>query len=170
MLLNRRNFAALAALSLSGCGFTPLYGGPQGTNASAALETVQVQNIPDRTGQILRLTLQQNLYRNGPPVQALYLLSVGYSISATGEGIQADSSTTRTRFTATAQWSLSPIGQPSRILTSGGATAMNAINVIDQQYFAGTLETQTVNQQLANEISTQITAQLMAWFRVHPSS
>lgn len=170
MLLNRRNFAALAALALSGCGFTPLYGGAQGTNASATLETIKVENIPERTGQILRQTLQQDLYRNGQPVQELYSLSVGYAITTTSEGIQADSSSSRGRITATANWSLSPIGNPSKVLTSGTATALNAVNVIDQQYFAGTLEMQAVNQQLANEISAQITAQLMAWFRLHPGS
>lgn len=139
-------------------------------DTSAALETVQVQNIPDRTGQILRQALQQDFYRNGQPVQALYLLSVNYSIAQTGEGIQADSSTTRTRFNATAQWRLSPIGQPSRTLVSGNATTMDALNIIDQQYFAANLETNTVDQQLATEISNQITAQLAAWFHAHPGS
>lgn len=169
-MLNRKNFVALAALALSGCGFTPLYGGQRGENASAALETVQVQNIPERPGQLLRLALQQDLYRNGQPVQTLYLLSVSYGISETLEGVQEDSSTTRGRYVATAQWRLSPIGQPSQTLASGNATAMDALNIIDQQYFASTLETQTVNQQLANEISAQITTQLVTWFRAHPGS
>lgn len=170
MLLNPKTLAAFALLALSGCGFTPLYGGAQGSAASTTLETVQVQNIPNRTGQVLRQTLQQDFYRNGQPVQALYLLSVTYDINQTGEGVQEDSSTTRTRFTATAHWRLSPIGQPDQTLLAGNAIAMDALNILDQQYFAANLETQTVDQQLAHEVSAQITAQLMAWFRTHPAS
>ena len=170
MSLNHKYFAVLALLPLAGCGFSPLYGGAQGAQASAALETIQVQNLPDRPGQILREALQQDLYRNGQPVQALYLLSVKYTINQTGEGVQEDSSTTRTRFNEVAQWRLSPIGQPDQVLVSGDATAMDAINIIDQQYFAANLETQTVDQQLANELSAQITAELAAWLRAHPGS
>lgn len=170
MLLNHKKLAVFAFLALSACGFSPLYGGPQGEQASAALENVQVQTIPDRPGQVLQQALQENFYRNGQPVQALYTLSVGYNINQLSEGIQEDSSATRVRFDATAHWQLSPIGQPSKILASGNASAMNAMNVIDQQYFAGSLETQTIDQQLANQISEQITAQLMGWFRTHPGS
>ncbi|MGE4482042.1 LPS assembly lipoprotein LptE [Acidocella sp.] len=156
--------------ALTGCGFTPLYGGAKGQAASASLEMVQVQNIPDRTGQMLRQSLQQKFYTNGAPTRELYTLSVNYSISQTGEGVQADSSTSRTRFNATAAWRLAPIGQPSQTLVSGNATAMDALNIIDQQYFATNLETDTVNQQLADEISSQITTELAAWFHAHPGS
>jgi len=161
---------SLALLALSGCGFSPLYGGAQGQAASASLETVAVQNIPERTGQMLRLSLQQQLYTSGQPVTELYTLSVSYNIVQTGEGIQEDSSTSRTRFNANATWHLSPIGKPSVTLASGNATAMDAMNIIDQQYFASNLETDTVNQQLANEVAAQITTELAAWFRAHPNS
>ncbi len=170
MLLKLKFPAAFALLALSGCGFSPLYGGAQGQGANAALETVKVQNIPDRNGQILRQALQQQLYTSGEPTQELYTLSVNYSIAQIGEGVQADSSTTRTRFNANALWKLSPIGNPAVTLASGNATAADALNIIDQQYFASNLEAETTNQQLADEISTQITAQLAAWFRAHPSS
>jgi LPS-assembly lipoprotein len=168
--LSRRAFTALALLALSGCGFAPLYGGAQGQAASAGLESVQVQNIPERTGQLLRLSLEQQLHAQGQPVTEQYTLIVNYGIDQTGEGLQADSSTTRTRFDAHAAWRLSPIGNPAITLISGNATAMDALNIIDQQYFASNLETETVNQQLADEISAQITAQLAAWFRAHPNS
>lgn len=168
MLLNRKFLSCFALLALAGCGFTPLYGGTD--VASARLETVQVQTIPDRTGQILYQTLQQDFYTNGAPTQALYQLSVDYSIQQVGEGVQQDSSTTRTRFMAVAHWRLSPIGEPAKVLKAGQAVAMDGLNILDQQYFAATLETETVDNQLANEIAAQITTQLAAWFRAHPAS
>ncbi|MBU6418779.1 MAG: hypothetical protein KGQ79_03530 [Proteobacteria bacterium] len=167
---SNKSFAAFALLALSGCGFAPLYGGAQGQAATAGLDTVQVQNIPNRTGQMLRETLQQQLYTDGAPTTELYSLSVSYTINQNLIGIQEDSSSTRDRFNATAIWKLTPIGNPNQVLASGNATAMDALNVIDQQYFASNLETETVNQQLANEIAGQITTQLAAWFRAHPSS
>ncbi len=170
MSLNRKPFALFALFALSACGFSPLYGGVQGQGASAVLETVQVGNIPDRTGQVLRQDLQQQLYTNGTPTTELYMLAVSYRVVQTGEGIQADSSTTRNRFNAIATWTLSPVGNPGVTLTSGNATAMDALNVIDQQYFASNLEADTVQGQLAQQISAQITGQLAAWFRLHPNS
>ncbi len=170
MSSSRKSLIALALLALSGCGFTPLYGGAQGQAASAGLEAVAVQNIPERTGQMLRQSLQQQLYTAGQPVTEHYTLSVNYSINQTGEGVQEDSSTSRTRFDAHAAWRLSPIGNPAVTLASGNATAMDALNIIDQQYFASNLETDTVNQQLSDQIAAQITVQLAAWFRTHPNS
>ncbi len=170
MSLSRKPLAALALLALSGCGFTPLYGGEQGAVASAGLEAVNVQNIPERTGQMLRLDLEQQLHAGGQPMTELYALSVNYGIGQTGEGVQADSSISRMRFNANATWRLTPIGNPSVTLASGNATAMDAMNIIDQQYFASNLETDTVNQQLSDQIAQQITIQLAAWFRAHPNS
>ena len=170
-MLSKLKFpAAFALLALSACGFSPLYGGARGQGASAALETVQVANIPDRTGQVLRQELEQQIHTNGAPTTELYTLAVSYKVIQTGEGIQADSSTTRNRFNAIATWKLTPIGNPGVTLTSGNATAMDALNVIDQQYFASNLEADTVQGQLAQQISAQITAQLAAWFRLHPNS
>lgn len=170
MLLSRKSFAALALLALSGCGFSPLYGGAQGEASSAKMQAVAVQNIPERTGQMLRLNLEQQLHTDGQPVTELYSLSVSLSINQTGEGIQEDNSNTRTRFDAHAHWRLTPIGDPEKTLASGNATAMDAMNIIDQQYFASTLETDTVNRQLTNQIAGQITTQIAAWFRTHPNS
>lgn len=162
--------ALSALLALAGCGFTPLYGGDAGATAAAQLDTVAVQNIPERPGQILRESLQTQFYVAGAPVQERYALSVTYTVTPSAIGILEDTASTRTRYTAKAMWTLSPIGTPAQVLAKGTATAMNAEDVIDQQYFAADLQTNTVNQQLADEIATDITAQLTAWFRTHPQA
>lgn len=161
----------LAALSLTACGFTPLYG-DSGADDSVQqrLGEVAVANIPDRTGQLLRQSLQDQLQIAGAPSQELYLLSVNYNIGVQGIGVQADTSTTRDRFTATATWTLSPIGSPQAPLIQGQASTEDALNIIDQQYFQITLETNTINQQLANEIAAQISTQVAAYFKTHPNA
>jgi len=139
------------------------------TPVAQQLDTVQVQNIPERTGQILREALDAQLHAAGAPTTQLYTLSVAYGIASTGIGIQADTSTTRQRFTATASWTLAPIGSPATPLATGQATTEDALNTIDQQIFAQNLETDTVNQELATEIAQQIDTQLAAYFKSHSS-
>jgi LPS-assembly lipoprotein len=167
-LSSSRKFLAL--LALAGCGFTPLYGGEAGDSASARLDAVTVQNIPERTGQMLRMSLETHLHADGAPTSQIYALNVSYSINTSTIGEQADSSATRNRMTGVANWTLTPIGTPAQPLATGTATAMDAANIIDQQYFALDLETDTVNQHLADQIAEQITIQLAAWFRAHPNA
>ena len=147
-----------------------MYGGDDGATASAKLDEVDVRNIPERPGQLLRQSLETQLHAAGAPSSELYALNVTYSVTSIGIGVQEDTSVTRNRFTATAKWTLTPIGDPSKTLASGMTTAMDAENIIDQQYFALTLESETVNRQLADMVAAQITAQVAAWFRAHPDA
>jgi LPS-assembly lipoprotein len=166
----KRAASLLALLALAGCGFTPLYGGDGGQEASAQLGEIAVNNIPDRTGQMLRISLETKLHANGAPVTELYALTVSYGIATTDIGVLQDSATTYSRMAATANWRLTPIGDPAHPLTTGTATALDSANIIDQQYFALTMETETVNQRLADSVAAQIATQLAIWFRNHPSA
>jgi LPS-assembly lipoprotein len=114
--------------------------------------------------------LEDQLQAAGAPTQELYLLSVSYNINVQAIGLQQDTSATRQRFTATATWALAPIGNPGNPLTRGLASTEDALNIIDQQYFQITLETNTINQQLADEIAAQISAQVAAYFKTHPGA
>lgn len=163
--------ALLAAGTLAGCGFTPLYGdSDQSGGVARQLDEVDVQNIPERTGQMLRDQLQYQLHAAGAPTSELYSLAVGYTISAQNSGVQQDSSVTYNRFVANAVWTLSPIGNPAAPLATGRASTENQINIIDQQYFAQTLETNTVNQQIADTLAQEIDTQLAAYFKAHPGA
>jgi len=168
-LSSSRNLFALAALgALAGCGFSPLYGnGPDSTPVAQQLDEVAVANIPERTGQMLRESLQDQLEAAGAPTVQHYTLNVAYSIAGQAVGIQEDTSASRIRVIATASWSLSPIGQPGERLTAGQATTEDALNVIDEQYFAQELESTTLDQQLADEIAAQITSQVAVYFKSH---
>ncbi len=153
-------------LLLSACGFSPLYGQP-GADVAIQLDQVQVANIPERNGQMLRQSLETQFQAAGAPTVQRYVLQVNYSINVAGIGIQTDTSVTRNRFIATASWTLAPVGTPATPLTTGFASTENAANVIDQQYFALTLETTTIDQQLADTIAAQISTQVAAYFKTH---
>jgi LPS-assembly lipoprotein len=168
ILSSSRSLALVGLAALCGCGFSPLYAqGGDSTPVAARLDTVEVANIPERTGQLLRQSLQTQLHTAGAPGEQDYQLSVSYAIDNAQIGEQADSSFTRQRFTARATWKLAPIGDPAHPLATGQATTEDALNVIDQQYFAEKLETDTVDRQLANEIAARITTQLAVYFKTH---
>lgn len=167
LLLNRKILVAAALLALGGCGFSPVYGG--GNDVQARLDEVKVAPIADRPGQELRQSIEDEMQVAGAPTQQLYLLTVDYSIGSQGIGVQADTATTRQRFNATAHWVLSPIGQPGSPLASGMASTADALNIINQQYFAQTLETNTVDRQLAQQIAGQIVTQVSIYFKGHPA-
>jgi LPS-assembly lipoprotein len=160
----------LALAPLGGCGFTPLYGQSGSSTVATKLDTVEVQNIPERTGQMLRLALETQLHADGAPSEQLYSLVVGYGLGIASVGEQQDSSYTRERFNGSAHWILSPIGTPGRPLTQGTVTTEDALNIINEQYFALQLETSTVEQQIANQLAAQITSQVATYFKTHPQS
>jgi LPS-assembly lipoprotein len=119
---------------------------------------------------MLRISLESQLHMAGTPGTELYALNVSYGIATSDVGVLLDSATTRSRVMATAKWSLAPIGDPGHPLVTGTATGQDAANIIDQQYFALDLETDTLNQHLADTVAAEITIQLAAWFRVHPNA
>ncbi|HQT66968.1 MAG TPA: LPS assembly lipoprotein LptE [Acetobacteraceae bacterium] len=172
-----RIFLIPALLALTGCGFQPLYGNQdQQANGlsvpvAQSLDEIQIGLIPDRTGQILHQALEDDLQRDGAPTVELYHLTINnYGIGSQVIGIQTDSSATRLRYIANANWTLSPISDPRRILTKGNAQANDAINILDQQYFALSLQDTQVKTTIAREIAEQITAGLAIYFRKHPQA
>lgn len=167
----RQCLLCLGLMTLTACGFTPLYGdNGDAPSVQDRMDEVSVGIIPDRPGQMLRQALQDQLQASGAPTQELYVLSVSYFVATQGIGVQEDTSTTRNRYIATASWTLAPIGNPEKPLIKGAASTEDALNIIDQQYFALTLEGDTINRQLADEIAAQISTQVAAFFKTHPNA
>lgn len=165
-----KRLALPCLLTLAGCGFHPLYGPQSGRSATVAaqMDQIDIGLIADRKGQIMRQALERDLQRDGAPSFFQYHLAVAYGISQQTIGIQPDSSNTRNRYFGTAHWVLTSEGNLTLPLAKGDAQAMDATNVIDNQYFAGTLDGSTVRHQLARELAGQISTQLAIFFRTNP--
>lgn len=170
MLSARNLLPALLLLALAGCGFRPLYGGAgaAGPRVSGRLAQIDIGLIANREGQLVRQALERQLRRNGAPVFYRYHLAVSYGYTGQAIGIQQDTSNTRNRFIAHAQWTLTPEGAPGRVITRGTVQTMDAYNVIDNQNFAGTLDQGTLRHRLADAVARRITEQLAIYFRNHP--
>lgn len=161
----RRAVLGVAASVLTGCGFRPAYmKSSAGPGAQADLAAVHVQNIFDRPGQLLRQALQERLERGATGVARRYDLSVNYGISGEGLAIDQNNNTTRLRFVGRADWTLTAQDPKRTPLTSGQARSFDAINLLNQQYFASDLETEVVQRRIAEAVADQITIQLAGYF------
>ncbi len=166
--VGRRAFGlGLAALALGGCGFRPLYApGADGVAGPAAngLAQTAVALIPERTGQLLRQALQERFERNGVATAQRYDLTVTFSIASDANGIQQDTSNTRVRMVGSATYQLLAQDPGRKVLTSGTARSVDGLNVFDQQLFAADLESEVVQQRIAQAVADEITRQLAVYF------
>jgi LPS-assembly lipoprotein len=162
----RRSVLLGCLASLAGCGFHPLYA--PGEAQDAALSSIFVDLIPDRSGQLLREALQARLDANDNAEAKAFVLRVVYRESISGIGIQNDNSSTRTRLVGNATWSLHPVGEDSKQITGGTVRSLDGYNIVNEQFFYSDLSQEAVNRRLAEALADQITQALSVYFRKHP--
>ncbi|GBR68104.1 hypothetical protein [Gluconobacter kanchanaburiensis] len=166
---DRRGVLFLAGcLFLGGCGFSPLYGKltPR-TDMSGELAQIYVDNIPGRYGQLLRLALQKNLAGAGPEDPHKYILKVYSGMNEEAVDIHQDNTSGRTRSTASAHWVLITVEQNPRLLAQGDATTLDGFNTSFEQYFAQTLNDETLQARVSDTLAQTVTQQVAIWFRSH---
>ena len=171
LISRRRALSGLAgaapALLLGGCGFRPVYGRAAGGvtgSAQSGLAAIEIANIPDRNGQVLREALEARFEREGPGVAHHYDLLVAYNIGEEGIAIEPDSSVTRNRYIGRASWSLVAKDPPRATLTSGSARSIDGVDVVNEQFFAADLNGDNAQWRISHAIADQITLQLAAYF------
>lgn len=162
----RRRFLLGAGLMLGGCGFRPLYApGATGEPGAPAQEMtgIRVGPIPERRGMLLRQALQARFEREGAG-GAKYDLAVAYSLSYEGIGYRRDDAISRQRMMASANWVLRDAGTSRAEITRGYARAMDAYNVLDNQFFASDMSNEAALRRLADALADQIQGQLGTYF------
>ena len=162
-----RRSALTVTLLLPGCGFRPLYGSYDSSSGSESrsLAMIDVALIPNRSGQLLRQSLQQRLYGSGDDAPAKqYQLLVSLAVTGEAIGEQADSSITRLRQFGSANWTLKKLDSAQTYVASGLARSLDGVNIIDEQFFAADVEGETVARRMADTLAEQITIQLAAYF------
>ncbi|RBM06147.1 LPS assembly lipoprotein LptE [Novacetimonas cocois] len=173
-----RSLAAAALLVMvGGCGFSPMYkttgkhlgpdGRPTVTDVAAELQQVYVPRITERYGQQLRQFLQQDLGGAGPENPTRYSLSIRTYMMNEAVDIHSDNTSGRTRTTAFAHWQLYTIGATPHLLAQGDANIIDGVNNTYEQYFALSLNLETVRTRVAKNMAEEITQQVAIWFRTH---
>lgn len=175
---SRRGLMALGAalgtgglLALTGCGFTPVYGGdgrtalPAEPELRGILASTQVALIPERSGQMLRRALQERLGGAGQASPA-HELRVALQFGAEPEGFRRDGTPTRLRYNATASWMLVSQGSPPATLADGTERAFDAFNIPDNQFFAADASRDATLRRLVEQLADDIVLRLSAQLRV----
>jgi len=119
-----------AALALSGCGFTPMYGDG---GAGASLSRIAVTAQDDRLGYRLREQLEDALAFNRTATP-LYRLTAEVQQSRRPLGRRIDDTATRYELTVKAAWTLTPTSGGSPL--TGTETVTTTYGSADQPYAA----------------------------------
>ncbi|NHN84954.1 hypothetical protein GOB93_09905 [Acetobacter musti] len=155
----------IAPLSVTGCGFRPLYEDTaKHAGVSETLKRIYVASIPNRYGQLVRLALQQDMAGAGPEDPDGYTLYVSPSMSNEAVDIHADNTSGRNRVVGRAHWRLFTVGRYPKLLAEGDATTMDGMNGTFEQYFAQSLNTETLQTRVAETLAETVTQQVAIWF------
>jgi LPS-assembly lipoprotein len=123
-------------LFLNACGFKPLYGtyAAQGENGHGRLSDIEISNIPDREGVILRNYLIDRFYNNGYPATPRYRLDVSAIHTQIRDlDVTIRSDATREQIRLTTHISLYDMQTEKKIL-SRKLSAVGSYNVLESQY------------------------------------
>ncbi len=123
----------LGALSLAGCGFTPLYG-EHGTATEPgvvdALATVSIRSLPDREGVKLRQVLREEMQPTGITKPA-YDLEISFAKRIEELGIRPDATSSRANLVFSASFKLHEGG---KIVYADSVQSIVSYNILDDQY------------------------------------
>jgi LPS-assembly lipoprotein len=151
--MRRASALVVLALSLSGCGLRPLYGGGSGSSLAATLRSVEVGPIAGQSGWLVRNKLIDRLGESGQG-SAAYRLDVTLDDNITAFGIRADRAATRERRTLRARYQLVSLATGEVVLdATAGSDA--GIDIVSSDYATVAAE-QTALENLAEVVADQI--------------
>ena len=118
-------------LLLSNCGYTPIYSNSNFKNKE--LQAISVKNIKDRSGQILKANLSDQLNPEGKKTLAKYYLEVKLSEGKESLGYRRDMSATRSNLILTVKYDLKDIKGGTSILKSS-IEATSSYDIVESLY------------------------------------
>jgi LPS-assembly lipoprotein len=118
---------AAASMSLSSCGWTPLYADIESGPASDELRAIRVDPIGERIGQRLEIALRNSLNPSGEPTPARYRLRTTLVTALSNLGIQSQGLATLGKLDVYANYNLIDIESGANLL----ANTVHVANTFD---------------------------------------
>lgn len=157
IMLSRRTASLLLLLTLSACGFHPLYG-DSAAPAQAQLAGVGIDNIEGRDGQKLRLLLSDRFYSAAHQDSTIrYRLGVSYTTNREELGIRSDDVATRARLSLIGSFTLTPVDGGAPFKSS--ERAFVSYNILTDPYATTAAEDNATERgltQLADAITSRV--------------
>ena len=156
----RGGLIAVLVVAVAGCGFQPMHG-QRSNAAAAALATIDIGLIADRTGQILRNELQRVMQPRGPAQQRPYLLTVTLTESLQDLAIKRNEVATRANLSLVANFEVSRRSDGLR-LHWGSARSVNSYNVLTSD-FATLSARENARKRGARQLALEIGERISVW-------
>jgi LPS-assembly lipoprotein len=159
-------------LTLSGCGWKPLYADPQSGPASAELRAIHVDPIPERIGQRLELALRNSLNPTAEPTKERYRLATSLRFSLSNLGLISTGTSTIGRVDLIATYRLFDLKSGSMLLNNTAHSQNtfilnpNQYSTVVGEYDAGARSVAELN----DEIVTRLTLFLQGRVKAAKSS
>ena len=152
--------AGAALMVVAGCGFQPIHG-ERSAASSAGLANFDIALIADRTGQMMRNELLQQMQPLGAVPSPRFGLGVNLTESLTNLAIRKDNFATRANLTLVAQFSVVSRTDGS-LLFSGQARSVNSYDILTSDF--ATLSAHTDAQRRAvRQLALDIKERLAVW-------
>lgn len=151
----------LLALTLTACGFTPMYG--QKGAVTQTFDQIEIGNIPDYEGQYLRNALIDRLYQNGYPAQPRYQLNLS-KVNERLTDLDITKSADATRAQLRLDTTLTLRDKDSdKILLSRKLMAITSYNKLNS-YFTTRVSEKAARENALDEIARQTEQELALYF------
>jgi LPS-assembly lipoprotein len=156
-----------AALSLSGCGFQPMYGNYSATatqnTTPSSLSQVAIDIIPDREGQLLRNNLIDRLYKNGYPTTPIATLQIKKL-----DEVKTELDLTKSSEATRAQLRLTTVMQlidatTGKIVINKTVKTVTSYNILESE-FATRVTEDSARQNAINDLARQIELNLSLYY------
>ncbi len=152
------------ALTISACGFQPLYGRGDGQALSTVehMAAIRIEPLPDRIGQQMHNLLRDRLNPVGQPRTPGYRLDVRLRETRQELGIRKDETATRANLVLSASFKLTELSS-SRVLLRGNTSSVNSYNILTSQFATSFSESDARGRAL-RELSDDIRTRLGIYF------
>ena len=145
----------------SSCGYEPIYS--KNVNTNKELLSISIKNIKNRSGQILRNTLLNQLNPERERVIIKYRLIIEISESSTSLGYRRDMSATRTDLEVTAKYLLKNV-KNDEIILKEDVKSISSFDVVESVYATLVAEKDAREKNL-KVISDNIYTNLVIFFK-----
>ena len=154
----------IAFLTLSACGFQPVYrkNSETGHSSNQYLQTVRITPLPDRPGQILHNMLRDRMNPLGQPRQPLYSLKNTITETTKDLAVRLDNTTSRTNLTVLSDYHLVRLSD-QKVVFTGTSRSTNSFDQLDDPY-TNLVAEDTARKRVLRQVADDITLQLGAYF------
>jgi LPS-assembly lipoprotein len=157
-----------AATSLAGCGFHPLYAHHRESGMDADLATIKVNTIKDRLGQLLAISLRDELNPSGARAETRYTLDVQLTSERHDVGLRPDGTASRSQIILTAKFQLKD-AQSRQTVLEGMTHAISAFDVLTDDY-ATIVAQHTAEERSLRDIDDDLRTRLQLYVGKHRSA